>query len=113
MTIQQDTLAQLNAARDQLTTFIIGTTAVRGSAAWKALEQVVEKRDELTIQINEAIDAAFPGGLAELTAAVTNLGQRTQDLVRLDKTLANIDNVVNISGEIVQAGGSILEILGL
>jgi predicted ATP-dependent serine protease len=108
MTIQQDTLAQLNSAIDQLTAFIITNTATQGSPQWTQLQQVIKQRDSLKVVVNSIIATAFEPDTAALTAAVNDVKQKTQQLTNLNKTMNTIGQIVQIAGTIVQAGTAVL-----
>jgi hypothetical protein len=110
MTTQQTTLAQLNTARSQLTAFIISNTAQPGTPEWAALENVIQERDNLTVQINSIIAAAFQPDTPTLTAAVNDLTQKTQQLTQLQKTLNTIGQVIQIAGTVVQTAAAVLNI---
>ena len=112
MSAQDDTLEQLNLARHQLDTFIIGTTAKPNTPQWTALQKVIDKRVELTIQINDVISAGFvkPTG-ADVNAAIANLQQCTQHLTDLEKTLGKADLIIADVDNVVQAATAILTLV--
>ena len=111
MTTRDDTLAQLNDARDQLTEFIIGNTAVRGTPGWTKLAQVLERREQLSLQINKLLVGSFPDDTPALRAAIQEVTQVTQQLDALDKTLVEIDEWVALASQIVQGATSLLQLV--
>jgi hypothetical protein len=111
MTTQDDTLAQLNLARDQLTELILGNTAVQGTPDWTKLENVLGQREQLSLQINKLLAATFPQDTPALQAAVQSATQATQQLVALDATLVKIDRWVALASQIVQAATAIVQLV--
>ncbi len=103
MSNQSDTLTQLNTARDELTTMIIGEAAARGTPEFQSMLAVVHRRDQITTQINTIIAAAFNEAAAGLSAAVAQLKARTADLQNVQKTLDRVNVVIQVVDGIVQA----------
>ena len=111
MSQQQDTLDQLNTARDALTKVILLNTAVQGTQEWTKLEKTVEDRDLLTLQINDTLNANFPVPTAQLTDAIASLAMNTKALTKLDQTLAKLDQIIALADTIVQIGASIVQVV--
>jgi hypothetical protein len=113
MSAQQDTLDRLNAARDELTDFILAMTARPGTPAWADLRKVIERRDQLTVQIQQVITAAFNAPMGDITGALAQLQDATDRLAALDKTLKKVAQVIEVADSVVQAAASVLEIAGV
>lgn len=111
MTTQDDTLAQLNDARDQLTELILGTTARKGTPEWTALQTVLTQREQLSLQINKLLAASFPPDTPALQNAVKTVTQVTGELHDLDKTLQKIAQWVALASQIVQAATAVVQLV--
>ena len=108
MTLQDDSLAQLNAARDDLNARIIGLSATPGTQDWNNMMLVVHRRDQINVQINTIIGMAFNNVAPGAAAAVAQLAAATTKLKASAQTLNTIGQVVSVADTVVQVATTII-----
>jgi enamine deaminase RidA (YjgF/YER057c/UK114 family) len=110
MTQQQDTLAQLNKAKAQLTQYLIVCGNTPGSPESKEkLQDVAAKESEVEAQIATILATAFQSTeVAKVQAAISDLGVATTKLVSLGTVLTQVNDVLQVVGTIVKIAGTII-----